>query len=180
MPSKKPYSFLAMLQDILAFAADTLVVHGRLSFWMPTANDEELEIPVPSHPCLELISVCVQVFNKCEPWLPLLSWHSPHPLQFHASVKMSIRSFLAPECPFSYYSEQGGFSGWLETGLLLTTRHLSGSRRLITYQRLPDESVSRSAYQAYRERQHVADTGTTADELNPFRRCYFRKFEAEE
>lgn len=65
VPPKKPYSFLAMLDDILAFAADTLVDNGRLAFWMPTANDEEQEIPVPTHPCLEVVVVCVQVFNKC-------------------------------------------------------------------------------------------------------------------
>lgn len=55
-----------MLDDILNFAADTLVDNGRLSFWMPTANDEELEIPVPTHPCLEIVVVCVQPFNKCK------------------------------------------------------------------------------------------------------------------
>lgn len=60
-----------MLDDILVFAAETLVDNGRLSFWMPTANDEEQEIPMPAHPCLELVVVCVQVFNKCKgprPW----------------------------------------------------------------------------------------------------------------
>ncbi|KAF4978900.1 hypothetical protein FZEAL_4786 [Fusarium zealandicum] len=65
VPPKKPYSFLIMLDDILTFAAETLVDNGRLSFWMPTANDEELEIPVPAHPCLEIVAVCVQPFNKC-------------------------------------------------------------------------------------------------------------------
>jgi len=54
-----------MLQDILQFSAQTLVDDGRLSFWMPTANDEDQEIPVPSHPYLERVSVCTQVFNKC-------------------------------------------------------------------------------------------------------------------
>lgn len=76
MPPKKPYSFLAILDDILDFASETLVDHGRLSFWMPTANDEEQEIPVPKHPCLELVAVCVQVFNKCNdppPPFPLIS-----------------------------------------------------------------------------------------------------------
>ncbi|PNP44125.1 hypothetical protein TGAM01_v203355 [Trichoderma gamsii] len=121
VPPKKPYSFLTMLDDILAFASDTLVDNGRLSFWMPTANDEEQEIPVPAHPCLEVVVVCVQVFNK-----------------------------------------------W--------------SRRLITYRRLPDSQVSKSDLEAH-ERQRAeaaaANTGTTADDLNPFRRGYFRKFEAE-
>ncbi|KAI9158837.1 tRNA (guanine(10)-N2)-methyltransferase [Paramyrothecium foliicola] len=116
VPPKKPYSFLAMLDNILIFAADTLVDNGRLSFWMPTANDEQLEIPIPTHPCLEIVSICLQVFNK-----------------------------------------------W--------------SRRLITYRRLPDEQVSRSDLDAYKARQ---GTGSTADELNPFRRGYFRKFETDE
>ena len=56
-----------MLDDILVFASETLVDEGRLSFWMPTANDEEQEIPVPAHPRLEMLHVCVQPFNKCKP-----------------------------------------------------------------------------------------------------------------
>ena len=55
-----------MLDNILVFAAETLVDNGRLSFWMPTANDEQQEIPIPEHPCLEIVVVCVQAFNKCE------------------------------------------------------------------------------------------------------------------
>lgn len=66
VPPKKPYNFLAMLDDLLAFAADTLVDHGRLSFWMPTANDEDKEMPVPTHPSLELVVICAQRFNKCK------------------------------------------------------------------------------------------------------------------
>lgn len=66
IPPKKPYSFLAMLNDILHFASETLVDGGRLSFWMPTANDEDQEIPSPTHPCLEVVAICVQPFNKCE------------------------------------------------------------------------------------------------------------------
>lgn len=66
VPPKKPYSFLAMLSDILDFAADTLVDDGRVAFWMPTANDENQEIPVPQHPSLELVTICVQNFNKCK------------------------------------------------------------------------------------------------------------------
>ncbi|KAJ0329424.1 hypothetical protein COL5a_003982 [Colletotrichum fioriniae] len=62
---KKPYSFLAMLDDILEFASETLVDGGRLSFWMPTANDEDQEIPTPQHPRLDIVVTCVQPFNKC-------------------------------------------------------------------------------------------------------------------
>lgn len=54
-----------MLDDLLRFAAVSLVDEGRLSFWMPTANDEEVILGIPAHPCLDLVSVCVQTFNKC-------------------------------------------------------------------------------------------------------------------
>lgn len=72
IPPKKPYSFLAMLDDILQFATDMLVDNGRLSFWMPTANDQDQEIAVPTHPSLVIVSMCVQPFNKCKyrPFLP--------------------------------------------------------------------------------------------------------------
>ena len=64
IPPKRPYSFTAILDDILAFAVSTLVENGRLSMWMPTANDEDIELVIPTHPCLEIVSVCVQPFNK--------------------------------------------------------------------------------------------------------------------
>lgn len=64
IPPKKPYSFTAIQDDILAFAVVTLVENGRLSMWMPTANDEDVEMIIPTHPCLEIVSVCVQPFNK--------------------------------------------------------------------------------------------------------------------
>ena len=54
-----------MLDDLLDFAAVMLVDGGRLSFWMPTANDEAVVLGVPTHPYLKIISVCVQTFNKC-------------------------------------------------------------------------------------------------------------------
>lgn len=53
-----------MLNDILHFASETLVDNGRLAFWMPTANDEAQELAVPTHPCLALVAVCVQPFNR--------------------------------------------------------------------------------------------------------------------
>ncbi|KAL8814064.1 MAG: hypothetical protein Q9223_006687, partial [Gallowayella weberi] len=64
IPPKKPYSFEAMLDDILQFATMYLVDGGRLSLWMPTANDEEVELGIPTHPCLEVVSICIQPFNK--------------------------------------------------------------------------------------------------------------------
>ncbi|KAI9800090.1 MAG: hypothetical protein M1825_004272 [Sarcosagium campestre] len=109
IPPKKPYSFLALLDDILELAASTLVDGGRLSLWMPTANDEQNELQIPSHPCLENVSVCVQTFNK-----------------------------------------------W--------------SRRLLTYRRLSDLYVDES------KKQRKDINGSTADDLNSFRKRYFQGF----
>jgi tRNA (guanine10-N2)-methyltransferase len=64
VPPKRPYSFTALLDDILGFAAATLVPGARLSLWMPTANDDDVALLIPAHPRLELSSVCVQPFNK--------------------------------------------------------------------------------------------------------------------
>ncbi|KMQ46035.1 putative RNA methylase domain [Trichophyton rubrum] len=61
---KRPYAFDAMLDDILDFAAQTLVVNGRISLWMPTANEDDVELAIPKHPCLEHLDSCVQPFNK--------------------------------------------------------------------------------------------------------------------
>ena len=55
-----------MLDDILAFSAATLVDDGMLSLWMPTANEEDVELGTPSNPYLKVESICTQVFNKCE------------------------------------------------------------------------------------------------------------------
>ncbi|KAJ4155772.1 hypothetical protein LMH87_001001 [Akanthomyces muscarius] len=118
VPPKKPYSFLAILDDILVLAVETLVDNGRLSFWMPTANEEDQQISAPAHPSLEIVANCVQVFNK-----------------------------------------------W--------------SRRLITYRRRPDSEVSKEALELYADREIISEVGTTANELNPFRRGYFRKFQSD-
>ena len=72
-----------MLDDILEFAAISLVDGGRLSFWMPTANDEQIELAVPMHPCLEVISVCVQAFNKCK--------IQSSPVEDHLLIRQRIR-----------------------------------------------------------------------------------------
>lgn len=115
-----------MLDDILEFAVLTLVDNGRLSFWMPTSNEQEQEIQVPTHCCLAVSSICTQTFNKCK-----------------------------DTCP------QGGYP------LIVL-----GSRRLITYRRLPDAEVPESVLH---ERKYQAN-GVSADELNPFRRMYFHGF----
>ncbi|KUJ07936.1 tRNA guanosine-2'-O-methyltransferase [Mollisia scopiformis] len=111
IPPKRPYSFLAMLDDILDFTAVSLVDNGRLSFWLPTANDEDQEVQIPQHPCLQITSVCTQSFNR-----------------------------------------------W--------------SRRLITYRRIPDAEVIEGVVR----KERTAENGVNADDLNPFRKGYFKGF----
>ncbi|KAK3176201.1 hypothetical protein OEA41_007524 [Lepraria neglecta] len=113
IPPKKAYSLEAMLDDLLEFAVELLVDEGRLSLWMPTANDEDVELGIPSHPCLQLVSVCVQTFNK-----------------------------------------------W--------------SRRLLTYKRISDSRVT----DCLLARQKVETKGSTANDLNSFRKRYFEGFKA--
>ncbi|BDD58459.1 hypothetical protein MPDQ_003412 [Monascus purpureus] len=64
IPPKKPYGFEALQNDILSFAARTLVPGGRLSMWMPTAGQDEVELAIPMHANLEVVSVSVQPFNN--------------------------------------------------------------------------------------------------------------------
>jgi tRNA (guanine10-N2)-methyltransferase len=61
---KKPYSFDRMLDELLAFAADTLVEDGRLAFWMPSANEDDDVLEIPCHEMLEMVECCVQRFYK--------------------------------------------------------------------------------------------------------------------
>lgn len=64
IPPKKPYHFDALLDDLLEFAARNLVDEGRLCCWMPTANEDYGQREIPAHSDLELISNCVQEFNR--------------------------------------------------------------------------------------------------------------------
>lgn len=61
---KKSYSLDLLLDDLLAFSAEKLPIGGRLAFWMPVANDEDIPTLIPLHENLELIYELVQDFNK--------------------------------------------------------------------------------------------------------------------
>lgn len=64
IPTKKPYSLDSLLDDLLHYASKRLPLNGRLAFWMPTANDENVATIIPLHSNLELKYNCVQDFNK--------------------------------------------------------------------------------------------------------------------
>ncbi|KAH3679201.1 hypothetical protein WICPIJ_008701 [Wickerhamomyces pijperi] len=64
IPTKKPYALDDMLYDLLQFSSERLPVGRRLAFWMPTANDEDVETLIPQHKNLELVYHLEQVFNN--------------------------------------------------------------------------------------------------------------------
>lgn len=54
----------------------------------------------------------------------------------------------------------------------------AGSRKLIAYKRIPDSEVDEAAARAWMARTLPRGEGTTANELNPFRKMYFTKVES--
>jgi tRNA (guanine10-N2)-methyltransferase len=117
-----------MIDDLLHFAAEMVVDDGRLAMWMPTANDEDVELAIPQNPYFELVSSCVQIFNKCA------SGKSP----FHIGSLFCI-----------------------------------GSRRLLTYRRLPEAQTGPVLVRELRTLQGGAKT----NDLNSFRKRASHKFE---
>jgi tRNA G10 N-methylase Trm11 len=87
---------MALLDDTLHFASLTLVENGRLAMWMPTANDEDIELAIPTHPCLKVVSVCVQPFNKCK-----ISASPSIPSPFHFYIRMHLSTLPFWPSPLS-------------------------------------------------------------------------------
>eukprot|EP00012_Vannella_robusta_P006073 CAMPEP_0206200604 /NCGR_PEP_ID=MMETSP0166-20121206/10982_1 /ASSEMBLY_ACC=CAM_ASM_000260 /TAXON_ID=95228 /ORGANISM="Vannella robusta, Strain DIVA3 518/3/11/1/6" /LENGTH=192 /DNA_ID=CAMNT_0053618981 /DNA_START=209 /DNA_END=783 /DNA_ORIENTATION=- len=55
IPQCIPYAMEDVLVDLVQFAAKTLLVGGRLVYWLPTTVEYK-ESDVPLHPCLKLLS----------------------------------------------------------------------------------------------------------------------------
>ncbi|KAK9475069.1 S-adenosyl-L-methionine-dependent methyltransferase [Dipodascopsis tothii] len=64
IPPKKPYHFDALLIDLVEFSAVHLVDNGRMCCWIPVSNDDYRDVDIPTHPDLEIVANCVQVFSK--------------------------------------------------------------------------------------------------------------------
>eukprot|EP00045_Choanoeca_perplexa_P011374 m.120273 g.120273 ORF g.120273 m.120273 type:complete len:458 (-) comp15610_c0_seq1:998-2371(-) len=61
-PRSEQYTLGAVFKDLVAFAAQRLVLGGRLSFWMPEVLAEPFE--VPQHPCMRLIANSQQPLGR--------------------------------------------------------------------------------------------------------------------
>ncbi|XP_063091120.1 tRNA (guanine(10)-N2)-methyltransferase homolog isoform X2 [Cavia porcellus] len=64
VPVSLSYHLSDMFFDLLNFAAETLVLGGRLVYWLPVYTPEYTEEMVPRHPCLRLISNCEQKLSS--------------------------------------------------------------------------------------------------------------------
>ncbi|XP_032718363.1 tRNA (guanine(10)-N2)-methyltransferase homolog isoform X1 [Lontra canadensis] len=64
VPVSLSYHLSDMFFDLLNFAAETLVLGGRLVYWLPVYIPEYTEEMVPWHPCLRLISNCEQKLSS--------------------------------------------------------------------------------------------------------------------
>ncbi|KAJ2078855.1 hypothetical protein H4R24_004190 [Coemansia sp. RSA 988] len=63
-PPTVPYEMSDVISDLLEFAADKLVVGGRLVYWLPIVADEYEPEHVPVHPLLRLVANSEQPFGN--------------------------------------------------------------------------------------------------------------------
>ncbi|XP_075718453.1 tRNA (guanine(10)-N(2))-methyltransferase TRMT11 isoform X4 [Rhinoderma darwinii] len=64
VPVQLTYHLSDIFLDLLNFAAEFLVVGGRLVYWLPVYRPEYTDEVVPRHPCLKLISNCEQMLSS--------------------------------------------------------------------------------------------------------------------
>ncbi|XP_018419306.1 PREDICTED: tRNA (guanine(10)-N2)-methyltransferase homolog [Nanorana parkeri] len=64
VPVQLNYHLSDIFVDLLNFAAEFLVVGGRLVYWLPVYRPDYTEEVVPRHPCLKLISNCEQMLSS--------------------------------------------------------------------------------------------------------------------
>ena len=62
-PEQKAYHLDDVFKDLLTFAVRTLVVGGRLVYWLPVHRNDYTPDVVPIHPSLKLLYNCEQVLN---------------------------------------------------------------------------------------------------------------------
>jgi len=61
-PNTVPYELAYVMHDLLLFAAEHLVIGGRLLYWLPTTEEYKYE-DLPSQPCMSLLGDIEQAFG---------------------------------------------------------------------------------------------------------------------
>ena len=162
IPPKKPYSFERMLHDILGFAAEKLVDGGRLSLWMPVANEAVVVVEEEENKEKQKKDCGEAAQEEREDEGTTEEKKLPDESKVGAGNEYAIP---AHPCLVLKSCCVQDFNRW--------------SRRLLTYERLRDEEVPFEALQKLTldtDDWQAAGKGTTADELNPFRKRYFEGF----
>ena len=89
-PPTKPYEMSEVLSDLLNFAAEHLLLGGRLVYWLPTIVDEYSNNDVPQHPCMALVSNSEQNFGLWSRRLITMEKIKDWSKADHAIVEQSI------------------------------------------------------------------------------------------
>jgi len=165
VPPKRPYSFLRMIDDILDFSALRLVDGGRLCMWMPVAGaveDAEPELAKTKGVLAETKDVAAEEPEAAEYEIP----HHPA-LQLVSECTQHFNKCTSPHRHLTYQQSVHSLTS------------LTGSRRLLTYRRLPEAKVNADELAA-RMAAHLAldevDRTSSASDLNAFRKKYFAGF----
>ena len=144
---KKPYALSRMLGDILAFAANTLVDDGRLAFWMPAASEEGGGGGGGGGGASGIPQhACLELLHCCVQ--PFNKWE---------------RRLLVYRRRRREETTDGG---------QLLSSPASGGEALP----IDDEDDNDARAVQTGERHSDGGMGTTANDLNPFRRRYFQGF----
>ena len=63
-PEQKAYHLDDVFKDLLTFSAQSLVLGGRLVYWLPVHRNDYSHDIIPTHPCLKLLYNCEQILNS--------------------------------------------------------------------------------------------------------------------
>ena len=154
-------SIFGCLDDILDFAASTLVDGGRLCMWMPVAGSA----PSLSPPASESANISAAARQSDQ------GNHADAAPSDEEAQETEEYSIPAHPCLELVTTCRQDFNKW--------------SRRLLTYRRLPvrrEDAAALAQYEARRQAVRECDGGAkrTADDLNDFRRRYFEGFREQE
>jgi len=200
VPPRRPYSFAAMLSQILSFAAFTLVDNGRLCMWMPTANEDvRPEDEKANHvttkgthgnghtnssshhitvtgPNIDLTTGSADPNSNASsvtsiPSIALDPDPAPDPARTPVSTPVSSQTPVQVPAPVPIPIPTHPSLRLLSVSVQDFNRW---SRRLLTYTRLPDSEIDAEALEKWESEDGTA-VGT-ADELNGFRKRFFEGF----
>ena len=78
-PTTIAYQLDEVIGDLLSYAADFLVIGGRLVYWLPL-TESNCDQPLPTHPALQVVACSRQDFGKwCRKLITMEKIREPKP-----------------------------------------------------------------------------------------------------